>query len=731
MLQRSSWKMPGSANSASDTSNTRSTSAGLAVRSGRPATVASTGVMSARETIVMTGWSHPTTVTVEGSSSHLFEGLAQCAGRGVLAVVEPTTRKAHLAAVGAQGGRTPVNTRRASPASSKHTARTAEFGRPTSNTADSLSSPSPRGARPGRPLRAPIRVGPAASRASRTRPTPRPARWAFVTPAQGAGRPGRHDSGRGITCGGPGAPSTSRYRRAPNRQQATTKDALWPPLRCPAVTTPQELQAQADAFGWYHTIDLGNGVVTKGISVQETSPGVIPDVSGRSVLDIGAWDGKFSFAAEKAGASRVVALDHYAWGVDFVARGAYWEECIRNGTLPDQSRDETDFWRTDLPGRRGFDFAKQALDSKVEPVVGDFQKVDLDELGQFDVVLYLGVLYHMKEPLTCLERLRAVTKDVAVIETEAVHLQHLDDEVLLQFHAGSHYAPTSVTGTCPPSRLCTTCAAPPASLASRRSWDRRLPLPTRARQRCTRLCAGPPVPGRPSPRPRAGTTAPSSTPSHTVSPVVRGDFLPVAVGDLEIEDQEPCTAGLSRRWTSDSAAQFNLGSRPRQSQDTCLLSSSPALRGERGAMGQTPTRLRKGIKRSVKRTRNRFDHRLVAHFMRHRQDRGYSRCDSHCTMCGALTVYRLVLHGHRAHLDGIPVGEKFFYSVRDPIDRYVSGFLSRNAKADRAHYRPWTEGEATAFSLFDSPEALGAALSAEDGVAARRRGACHAVHRAI
>jgi tRNA (mo5U34)-methyltransferase len=203
------------------------------------------------------------------------------------------------------------------------------------------------------------------------------------------------------------------------------------------MTSPEELQAQADAFGWYHTIDLGNGVVTKGISVQETSAGVIPDVNGRSVLDIGAWDGKFSFEAEKAGASRVVALDHYAWGVDFVARGAYWEECINNGSLPDQSRDETDFWRPDLPGQRGFNFAKAALDSAVEPVVGDFVKVDLDALGRFDVVLYLGVLYHMKEPLTCLERLRAVTKEVAVIETEAVHLQGLDDEVLLQFHAGS------------------------------------------------------------------------------------------------------------------------------------------------------------------------------------------------------------------------------------------------------------------------------------------------------
>ena len=202
------------------------------------------------------------------------------------------------------------------------------------------------------------------------------------------------------------------------------------------MTTPQEHQAEADTFGWCQTIDLGNGVVTKGIDPHEISPGIIPEISGRSVLDIGAGDGKFSFAAEKAGASRVVALDHDAWGVDFVARDSYWEECIRSGTVPDQTRDVTDFWRPDLPGRRGFEFARATLASKVEPLVGDFQEVDLDELGQFDVVLYLDVLHHTEEPLTALERLRTVTKDVAVIETEAVHLQHLDDEVLLQFHAG-------------------------------------------------------------------------------------------------------------------------------------------------------------------------------------------------------------------------------------------------------------------------------------------------------
>jgi tRNA (mo5U34)-methyltransferase len=202
------------------------------------------------------------------------------------------------------------------------------------------------------------------------------------------------------------------------------------------MTSPESLQDQADALMWFHTIDLGDGVVTKGIGVQPRGGEILPDVTGKSVIDIGAWDGKYSFLAEQGGASRVVALDNYAWGVDFVARGTYWNECFANGTLPDHSRDLTEFWQPDLPGRRGFEFAKAALGSKVEPILADFATDDLEPLGVFDVVLYLGVLYHMKEPLTCLERVRSITKEVAVIETEAVHMRNLDHERLLQFHAG-------------------------------------------------------------------------------------------------------------------------------------------------------------------------------------------------------------------------------------------------------------------------------------------------------
>jgi tRNA (mo5U34)-methyltransferase len=206
------------------------------------------------------------------------------------------------------------------------------------------------------------------------------------------------------------------------------------------VVSPEELRARADALGWYHSIDLGQGVVTRGLSAgPDLGPDQLPDFSGRSVLDIGAWDGYYSFQAERLGASRVVALDHYVWGVDLGAREAYWAECAEKGVLPDHNRDTTDFWRPELPGRRGFELAKEVLGSAVEPMLADFQTVDLDTVGHFDVVLYLGVLYHMKEPLRALERVRSVTDEVAVIETQAVHIDGLEEQSLMQFFAGGQF----------------------------------------------------------------------------------------------------------------------------------------------------------------------------------------------------------------------------------------------------------------------------------------------------
>lgn len=206
-----------------------------------------------------------------------------------------------------------------------------------------------------------------------------------------------------------------------------------------------QLQADVDSVQWFHTIDLGDGLVTKGFSAPTVLEKDLPDFTGKSVIDIGAWDGKYSFLAERGGASRVVALDHYSWGVDIAARSAYWSECQAKGILPDQDRDTNDFWQPDLPGQRGFNLAKQILNSSVETVVADFTTVDLDSLGTFDITMYFGVLYHMKEPLTCLERVRQITKEFALIETVAMTIplgpgfEHMP---LLRFHPGAELGDT-------------------------------------------------------------------------------------------------------------------------------------------------------------------------------------------------------------------------------------------------------------------------------------------------
>src|SRR5438128_9146963 len=69
---------------------------------------------------------------------------------------------------------------------------------------------------------------------------------------------------------------------------------------------------------WFHSIDVGCGVVTPGRKsatqlADELDHLQLGNLTGLTVLDIGANDGYFSFAAEERGASRVVALDYFTW----------------------------------------------------------------------------------------------------------------------------------------------------------------------------------------------------------------------------------------------------------------------------------------------------------------------------------------------------------------------------------------------------------------------------------
>jgi tRNA (mo5U34)-methyltransferase len=146
---------------------------------------------------------------------------------------------------------------------------------------------------------------------------------------------------------------------------------------------------------WYHQIDLGDGLITPGripIGTLRAQAEIYfrDGVSGKSVIDIGCWDGYNSFEAEARGARRVLATDHEAWGPG-------------SGGSP-----------------QSFELAREALGSRVESMDLRVDEVVPERVGKFDVVLFLGVLYHLRNPFLGLERAASVCTQTLVVET------HLD-----------------------------------------------------------------------------------------------------------------------------------------------------------------------------------------------------------------------------------------------------------------------------------------------------------------
>ena len=159
----------------------------------------------------------------------------------------------------------------------------------------------------------------------------------------------------------------------------------------------KDLEDEASRIRWYHSIPLGHGMITPGYdhsSRRLPRLGLPDDLTGKSVLDIGAWDGFFSFEAERRGASRVLATDSFVW------RSPEW-------------------------GRAGFDFARRVLHSRVEDKEIDVLDLSPEAVGgPFDLVLFLGVLYHLQNPLLALERVFSVTGYQLILGTRVDMLYH-------------------------------------------------------------------------------------------------------------------------------------------------------------------------------------------------------------------------------------------------------------------------------------------------------------------
>jgi tRNA (mo5U34)-methyltransferase len=118
-------------------------------------------------------------------------------------------------------------------------------------------------------------------------------------------------------------------------------------------------------------------------------------IAGKTVLDIGCWDGFFSIEAARRGAAHVLATDHFVW--------------------------QTTIWAN----RRCFDLARDHLAPSIDVKDIDVLDISPETVGNHEVVIFSGVLYNMRHPLLALEKVASVCSDLLLVET---HHDALNEE---------------------------------------------------------------------------------------------------------------------------------------------------------------------------------------------------------------------------------------------------------------------------------------------------------------
>jgi tRNA (mo5U34)-methyltransferase len=169
----------------------------------------------------------------------------------------------------------------------------------------------------------------------------------------------------------------------------------------------QRQHSELSKLGFYHSIELPDGRIIPGFQSIETQRARIArfpipqDLRGKRVLDIGAWDGWFSFEMERRGAT-VVAVD---------------------------ATRQTRFLE-----------AKGLMSSNVEHVVADISHLTPRDVGTFDIVLFFGVLYHLKHPMLALERVCELSTDLVCVESFVTDEEPTGTIPTMEFYEGTELA---------------------------------------------------------------------------------------------------------------------------------------------------------------------------------------------------------------------------------------------------------------------------------------------------
>jgi tetratricopeptide (TPR) repeat protein len=146
---------------------------------------------------------------------------------------------------------------------------------------------------------------------------------------------------------------------------------------------------------WYHQIELPGGIITPGWAPLNRDAYDLPDrLDGLRVLDVGAWDGYWTFEALRRGAREVVAIDNFSDTLSVPA---------------------------DRPWRdwQNFDVCREALgfdESVCKRMTLSVYDVSEETLGRFDVVFFFGIFNQLRDPLGALEKVAALCDQSLFVE---------------------------------------------------------------------------------------------------------------------------------------------------------------------------------------------------------------------------------------------------------------------------------------------------------------------------
>jgi tRNA (mo5U34)-methyltransferase len=153
---------------------------------------------------------------------------------------------------------------------------------------------------------------------------------------------------------------------------------------------------------WFHRIELGPDLVTPGWSDPQVDKvpfyGVPEDMTGMRVLDVGCAEGFFSFEAERRGAREVIAIDSF----------------------PDSVR--------------RFNICRDALDSQATAFLTNVYDLSPRTFGTFDLVMFFGVLYHLRHPILAIEKIFGVASGTVLLQTASFEDPALGTDAAAKFH---------------------------------------------------------------------------------------------------------------------------------------------------------------------------------------------------------------------------------------------------------------------------------------------------------